>query len=308
VFLLWGMMAAVLLAGCDTGGSPEGDSDENSPPFTSTSVTVESDTLELSGTLFVPDTNASVPGVVIVHGSGLVDRDGPGNPPVYREWATRMARQGIAVLRYDKRTTQPAVRRGDPRAITVLDFVRDAVAAGERLQNQSGVDADRLVLVGHSQGGNVAPAAATRLEGVVGVASLAGPALAIDSLFVAQLEARGGSGPCTADGVRAQFDSLRAGQSISEGLICGAGTTFWRQWIRHSQKMDSVAAALEPPLFVQQGRADQKYPGETLQRTIDAWRRIAAADNTTLRTYDGVGHRFRSPGPIDDLIAWIQDR
>lgn len=302
------MMAAVLLVGCDTSGSSEGDSDENSPPFTSASVTVESDTLELPGTLFVPDTSALVPGVVIVHGSGPIGQDGPGTPPVYKEWATRMARQGIAVLRYDKRTTQPAVRRGDPRAITVLDFVRDAVAAGERLRSQSGVDADRLVLVGHSQGGNVAPAAATRLEGVMGVASLAGPALAIDSLLVAQLEARGGSGTCTADRARAQFDSLRADLSVSDGLICGAGTTFWRQWIRHSQNIDSVAAALEPPLFAQQGRADPKYPGETLRRTIDAWRRLAAADNTTLRTYDGVGHRFRSPGPIDDLIAWIQDR
>jgi dienelactone hydrolase len=317
--LLWGVVAAVLLVGCDTGGSTGEDSDGDPPPFTSTSVTVESDTLDLPGTLFVPDTSTSVPGIVIVHGSGPVNRDGQvagtSIPPIYERWAERMARRGLAVLRYDKRTTRPAVRQADPRAITFLDFVRDAVAAAEQLRGQSRVDGDRLVLVGHSQGGNVAPAAATRLDGAAGVVSLAGPALAIDSLFVAQLAANGGGPNCTADGARAQFDSLRAGQPVSDELICGAGTTFWRQWIRHSQKVDSVAAALAPPLLAQQGRADQNYPAETLQQNVDAWRRIERADDATVEVYDDVDHLFREAGtsttadaPLDALITWIQER
>jgi dienelactone hydrolase len=308
------ILSALLLSACDTNG-PEDDSDQNGPALTSTSVTVQSDTLGLPGTLLVPDTNAAVPGVVVVHGSGPVDRDGPGSPPVYKEWSTRMAQRGLAVLRYDKRTTQPEATQADPRALTFLDLVRDAVAAGILLRNRQEVDGSRIVFVGHSQGGNVAPAAATRLENMAGVASLAGPALAVDSLFVAQLEANGGGPNCTTDQARAQFDSLRAGRSVSDGLICGAGTTFWRQWMRHSQKVDSVVAALEPPLLAQQGRADRNYPAETLQRNIDAWRRVAQADAATVEVYDDVDHLFRKAEtsttadvPLDDLITWIHER
>ncbi|GEM_PF-4839767 len=316
--LLGSVILSVLLSACDT-NRPEGDANRDEPEFTSTSVTVQSDTLDLPGVLFVPDTSAAVPGVVIVHGSGLVDRDGQAVgtslPPIYERWAERMVRRGLAVLRYDKRTTQPEVRQVDPRAITFLDFVRDAVAAGEVLRGRSGVDADRLVLVGHSQGGNVAPAAATRLDGVAGIASLAGSALAIDSLFVAQLEAGGGSGNCMADRARAQFDSLRAGQPVSDGLICGAGTMFWRQWIRHSQGMDSVAAAVGPPLRVQQGRADQNYPGTTLRQNLGVWHRIAQNGDATVKAYEGVDHFFLEAGtittadaPLDALVSWIQHR
>lgn len=303
----------ILATGCDAGGS----SSEDASPFTATSVTVPSDTLSLPGTLLMPDTSAAVPGVVLVHGSGRLDRNGQGPqarlPPVYKRWAERMARRDIAVLRYDKRTTQPAVLRADPEAVTFRDFVRDAVAAGRLLRNRPSVDPDRVVYVGHSQGGNVAPAAAARLGNVAGVAALAAPALAVDSLIVAQLRANPQGSDSLAQAVRAQFDSLRTGPPPADGRIeigpSRTGTRYWTQWIRYSQKADSVAAALSPPLFVQQGRADAHYPGDTQSRNIDAWRRIAAADNTTLRTYDDATHRIlNANAPLTDLIAWIRNR
>jgi acetyl esterase/lipase len=310
---------AAVLVGCDTGGSSPSGTDDR--PYTSSPVTLTSDTLALPATLVTPDTNAAVPGVVFVHGSGPLNRNGQSGqgslPPIYGRWAQELARQGIASLRYDKRTTLTQVREADPRAVTFLDFVRDAVAAGERLRSEAGVDPDRIVYVGHSQGGNAAPAAATRLGNTAGVATLAAPALAVDSLLVAQLsgQEQPASADCTAERARAQFDSLRSGRGVSDGVICGAGTTFWRQWIRHSQKADSVAAALDPPLFVQQGRADQLFPGETLKRTLSAWGRVADAGDATVRTYPGVDHYFLNDGslttaeaPLSDLADWIRNR
>lgn len=308
------LAVSLLLAGCDAGGSAPG---SETSTVSSVSVMVQSDTLDLPGTLLLPDTTAAVPGVVIVHGSGPVDRDGQSrvttHPPIFERWAERMADRGIAVLRYDKRSTLPEVAAAHPRDVAYLDFVRDAVAAGQLLRNRAAVDPDRIVFVGHSQGGNVAPAAATRLGDVAGVAALAGPALAIDSLFVAQLEAAGTGVGCTAPQARAQFDSLRTDKLEPEGLICGLSPTFWRQWIRHTQKIDSVAAALKAPLFVQQGRADQRYPGSTLQRSLAGWRRIARTDVATVRVYDRVDHLFlradssvTAEAPLDDLISWIR--
>ena len=315
------VVGLLVVSACDS-TSPSSSFPE-APPVTATTVTVSSDPLALPGTLLTPDTNAAVPGVVLVHGSGAVNRNGQGPqarfPPVYKRWAERMARHGLAVLRYDKRTTQPEIARAAPQAVTFRDFVDDAVAAGRLLRNRPGVDPDRLVYVGHSQGGNVAPAAATRLGNVAGVAALAAPAFAVDSLIVAQLRANPQISDSLAQAVRAQFDSLRTGPPPPDDRIeIGTGITgvpFWRQWIRHSQQADSVAAALAPPLFVQQGRADAHYPDETLSRNIAAWRRIADRDNTTLRTYDGVTHRFldadtptTASAPLDDLISWIRNR
>jgi hypothetical protein len=147
------------------------------------------------------------------------------------------------------------------------------------------------------------------------VAALASPALAIDSLFVAQLEASGGRPGCTAAQARAQFDSLRTDEPDPTGLICGAGVTFWRQWIRHTQRIDSVAAALDPPLFVQQGRADQRYPGETLQHSLDGWRHLTRTDDARIETYSDVDHLFleadtsaTADEPLNDLISWIRRR
>ena len=311
-------MLVLFVAGCDGSNINQNDP-PRLPSVNSYAVTVESDTLRLPGRLLVPDTSAAVPGVVLVHGSGAVDRNGQDRrgfiPPIFKRWAERMAQQGIAVLRYDKRTTLSEVREGNPRANTFLDYVGDAVAAGRKLRERDGVDPDRIVYVGHSQGGNVAPAAATRLGNVAGVASLAGPALAMDSLFVAQLEDNGGEPGCRPDPVRAQFDSLRTDGTNPTTLICDVGPTFWRQWIRHSQKIDSVAAALDAPLFVQQGRADTRYPGETLERTLNGWRRIADTDDATIKTYDDVDHYFLKDGlsqtadpPLNDLIDWIKKR
>jgi hypothetical protein len=315
------LLVLAFVVGCDTGG-PGGDSDppaSDSSTVTSLTVDIESGPLDLPGTLLMPDTSAAVPGVVIVHGSGPVDRNGQGPamnvPPIYERWAERMAERDIAVLRYDKRTTLPEVAQGDPRDLDFLDFVRDAVAAGEFLRTREGVDGNRIVFVGHSQGGNVAPAAATRLGNTAGVAALASPALAIDSLLVAQLDAGGGQPGCTAERARAQFDSLRTAKPPPDGLICGGGLSFWRQWIRHSEHVDSVAAALEPPLFVQQGRADPNYPGETLQRSLNGWRRVARTDRANVTLYDGVNHFFLDEGttetadaPLNDLITWIRAR
>lgn len=324
--LCFAALSCFFLAGCD--GSPGTDPPEEDPPgddtsdVTSTAVTVQSDTLGLPGILLEPDTSAAVPGVVLVHGSGAIDRNGQDPqgrlPPIFKRWAERMAHRGIAVLRYDKRTTTPEAQQ-NPRALTFLDLVHDAVAAGRLLRTREAVDGDRIVFVGHSQGGNVAPAAATRLGEAAGVASLAGPALAIDSLFVAQLEASPNVPDSVAQAARTQFDSLRTDPPPSDSLVTIGGipasVAFFRQWIRHTEHLDSVATALDEPIIAQQGRADARYPGETLERTLSGWRHIARTDDATLKVYDGVDHLFRVEGTdstaaasINDLITWIRDR
>ena len=107
----------------------------------------------LPGTLTLPAGTARVPAVVLVHGSGPHDRDetvGVNKP--FLDLAEGLAAQGIAVLRYEKRTrVAPLSFIG--RRFTVNDeVVDDAVAAVQLLRTEPGIDPARIVVVGHSLG------------------------------------------------------------------------------------------------------------------------------------------------------------
>jgi len=118
----------------------------------------------LNGILSMPDDVADqVPAVVIVHGSGASDMNGtiPGlsNAP-YREIAEFLAVNGIATIRYDKRTfshgSQMVQELGG--SLTVWEeTIEDVLLATEILRADSRIDSDRIYVIGHSLGGILAP-------------------------------------------------------------------------------------------------------------------------------------------------------
>ena len=127
----------------------------------------------LSGTLTLPDEDGPHPAVVLVSGSGPQDRDEAlfGHRP-FLVLADHLTRSGIAVLRYDDRGV--AESSGDFAGATTEDFATDALAAVDYLVALDGIDPARVGIIGHSEGGIVAPIAATRSERVAFIVSLAG--------------------------------------------------------------------------------------------------------------------------------------
>jgi hypothetical protein len=129
--------------------------------------------MSVHASLRLPDTDtAAVPGVLIVAGSGPVDRNGsvgvPGTPTeihmdLYRWIADLLATQGIASIRYDK-ITSGATGIGsyseDPAKLVAQSFeqifVEPARAALACLAEQPGVDPQKLLVFGHSEGGLIA--------------------------------------------------------------------------------------------------------------------------------------------------------
>ncbi len=113
----------------------------------------------LSGTLTLPP-NASaetpVPGIVLVSGSGPQDRDETifGHKP-FLVLADALTRGGLAVLRYDDRGVGGS--GGDFASATTFEFATDADAATEHLKSLPEVDAAKVGLLGHSEGGLVVP-------------------------------------------------------------------------------------------------------------------------------------------------------
>ena len=143
----------------------------------------------LAATLTEPtgaQASAKVPVVVMVTGSGPQDRDECvfGVRP-FRQLADALARAGIATLRYDDRGI--ARSSGDFAAATPADFADDAEAALIALAKRPEIDASHLGILGHSEGGIVAPIVAARSKRVAFIVLWAGPALPFDKVIAQQI-------------------------------------------------------------------------------------------------------------------------
>lgn len=151
VLVLAALLSALLLTGAGGAGVVE-------RPF----AVPAGGGVDLAGTLTVPAGPGPHPAAVLVSGFGPAGRDGSfgdGEGGPYRAVALGLARDGVAVLRYDKRGLGGS--GGAP--LSWLDrrpLAADAAAATRALAALPGVDASRVAIVGHSQGGDLALEAA----------------------------------------------------------------------------------------------------------------------------------------------------
>ena len=135
--------------------------------------TNETDGVRLAGTLTVPKSATACPAAILISGSGPQDRDESllGHKPFWII-ADHLSRHGIAVLRFDDRGT--GVSTGDFQTATSEDFSRDVEAAFEYLRRDPRVEKNATGLIGHSEGGILAPMVAGRRSDVAFVILLAG--------------------------------------------------------------------------------------------------------------------------------------
>lgn len=150
-------------------------------------INFKSGQLRLCGTLTRPNTEGKCPAVVLIHGSGPHTRDeiiGPHH--FFGLLADYLSRRGIAVLRYDKRGI--AYSDGNYATATSLDFADDAEAAFNFLKSRNDIDTQRIGLLGHSEGGMIAPIVARRVAPAF-IVMLAAPAIPSEDTLVAQVVA-----------------------------------------------------------------------------------------------------------------------
>ena len=143
--------------------------------------------IELAGTITLPRSAGPHPAVVLISGSGAQDRDESllGHKP-FLVLADHLTRNGIAVLRYDDRGVGES--EGSFTTATSADFVTDALAAVAFLKARNGIDPDAIGLIGHSEGGLIAPVAATRSDDVAFIVLMAGPGVPGEQILNRQIE------------------------------------------------------------------------------------------------------------------------
>jgi hypothetical protein len=146
-------------------------------PYEVEEVAFANGDITLAGTLTLPRTPGPLPAIVLVSGSGPQDRDetlggGIAIKP-FRLLADALTRAGVAVLRYDDRGVGKST--GTFSTATTQDFAADAEAAIGYLLTREEIDPDRIGLLGHSEGGQVAAMLGARDKDLAFIISLAGP-------------------------------------------------------------------------------------------------------------------------------------
>jgi uncharacterized protein len=142
-----------------------------------------SDGVKLAGTLTLPKTKGPFPAVVLLHGSAPLDRDSAMfGHKFFLVWADYLTQQGIAVLRFDKRSAGKST--GSYETANIEDFAGDAIAAVNYLKTRKQID--QIGLVGISEGGMTAALAASRSNDVAFMVSASGSFVSWKDLLATQ--------------------------------------------------------------------------------------------------------------------------
>ena len=155
-----------------------------------TEVTFGSEAYPISGSLTLPEGDGPFPAVILVHGSGPNDRNeqiGPNLP--FMDLAEQLSAQGVAVLRYDKRTYLYGSELAALTDITVQDeTIDDAVYAFEYLKTLDTINAEQIYIAGHSLGGYLIPRIAAQTPEAAGYILLAASARPLEDMMLEQTE------------------------------------------------------------------------------------------------------------------------
>lgn len=146
------------------------------------------DNITLAGTLTMPKGKGPFMVAIMITGSGPQDRNEEilGHKP-FLVIADHLAKENIAVLRFDDRGVGKST--GEFKGETSLDFVKDVEAAIAFLKTQKKIDPAKIGLIGHSEGGLIAPMVAAKAENTVAFAILlAGPGILGKDIILLQQE------------------------------------------------------------------------------------------------------------------------
>jgi hypothetical protein len=303
--------------------------------FTEMECTIGEGKWKLPATLTIPSRDSSSPAIVLVQGSGPLDRDetvGPNKP--FKDLAWGLASNGIAVLRYEKRTKRYASDIAAALDSFTVDqeVVEDAVAAVAYLRHVKGVDPARVFVLGHSLGGSLGPRIAAMADErgnatIAGLVLLAPNARSIVDLIVEQVEyiaALDGrvdeAESADLQKVRSDADRIKGGRLQVGEIVLGGSKAYWEDLLKY----DPVAAAktLGLPVLLLQGERDYQVTMEDFAVWKDA---LQGKAGVTLRSLPGLNHLFMkgegkaSPseydmqGNIDQdvieaIVSWLKAR
>lgn len=303
-------------------------------PYVSEDIVFDGpDGIGLAGTLTRPDGDGPFPAVVLIQGSGPFDRDEAmmGHRP-FLVLADALARQGIAVLRADKRGVGKS--SGDLKTATIRDSAADTQAAIAYLKQIKAINPHRIGLIGHSEGGLIAPMIAAQDPSIAFIVLMAGPGLKGEDILDMQQRLIGQAMGTTPDklestlalnrklyeAVKTSTDSADA-KAKAEAVLEAAGVPPDKRaanaamvampWFRFFLDYDPVPALrrVTCPVLAINGSLDLQVPPKEDLAAIRA--ALASNPDATVLELPGLNHLFQTTktgapaeyAQIDETIA-----
>ena len=285
--------------------------------FVDEAVTIGAGTdFPLSGILSMPDNaTGKVPAAVIVHGSGPNDMDLTmfSNKP-YRDIAEHLAANGIAVLRYNKRTYTYGAQF-DGGSTVSEETIEDAILAAEILKADPRIDENRVFIIGHSLGGMLAP----RIHAVggefAGLILLAGsPRFLLDlsrdqNLAYINVAMEGAERENSLLQIEESWDeqimalvSLPDDEAKQTTVDVGMSAYYIKDLYENpaSKYLDGITV----PMLIMQGTSDVQVFADV---DFELYKELLATkSNVTFKLYEGLNHLFM-PGVAGTNILNIMD-
>jgi uncharacterized protein len=284
----------------------------------------------IPGSLVIPNTPGRHPLVILVHGSGANDRDetfGPLKP--FRDLTSGLTAQGIAVLRYEKRTRmfKSKMSHIDPNYTVKQEVLEDVKKAIEVAKADTSIDTTQIYICGHSFGGMMLPRIAKENPSIKGLIYLTPNARKLEDLFVAQAEylAEEITDPARKKAVvdsikvlRDKVKSLTSKAAVDSSRIFDSPVSLWYE-LRNYDPVETAKTLDMPMLFIF-GMRDYQVTSIDSDKWFSAFK---SNEKAVFKMYPTLNHflvagegkslpsEYEKPGNVDealinDIGAWIK--
>lgn len=308
-------------------------------PYVSEEVRFSSEggKVELAGTLTLPQGRKKFPTAILITGSGPQNRDEElmTHKP-FLVLADHLTKSGIAVLRYDDRGFGQST--GNHELATSADFANDVRAAVAYLKTRKEIDKNRIGLVGHSEGGLIAPIVATDTE-VAFMVLLAAPGVSGSQILLKQTESitrsQGGDEENIQTQLRisrgifelfSQYGEDKSFIAMLQGYLDSATSAnniippgmnkddfinmqvshFRKPWFRYFLKYDPANSlkSIKCPVLALNGAKDVQVAPENLA-AIEKTIRLGGNENVRVKEFPGLNHLFQTckTGAMDEYAT-----
>ena len=266
----------------------------------------------LKGILTLPDNiTEPVPAVVLVHGSGSSNMDEKvGKITPFKDLAEGLAKQGIACVRYNKRSFSYGFKMVmDKKNIVTVkeETIDDAIMAANLLKNDSRIDTSKVFIIGHSMGGMLAPRIDAEGGNFRGLIMMAGSPLPMEKIMLIQLEEQMAEMKgLTKKIISKQLDKFTV---LFEGLYeltdeaakatkIGNGVTLYYFKEMGQPSVEDYLNKTDKPMLIMQGEKDFQVRAD---RDYAAYQKILVGrSNVTFKLYPGLNHAF-VPATYEDI-------
>jgi len=235
-------------------------------PYISEEITFQNGkaNFELAGTLTLPNKEGKFPAVVLITGSGPQNRDEElmGHKP-FLVLSDYLTRQGIAVLRFDDRGVGQS--KGEFKNATTVDFAADVESALAYLKSRKEILSGKIGLIGHSEGGIIAPMVASQPGRTDFIVLLAGTGIRGDQLLLLQQElVAKAAGTADAEIQKTKEISLGAFDIVVKSASAEAAKTDLRNYL--TTEIKKMPAEGKP-----KGISDEEFIAMQLNQVTAPW-------------------------------------